>query len=120
MSIHDFERYPLTFGPSPVHPLDRLSRHLGGAEVWAGRAFIVAIGVVFALAYGTSLVVRPKPGGRIVIGDAAVTAALVAAGARHQRRGPQEQPPAAAGLCCAPSANAAKRPRPIRRARPGA
>ena len=31
---------------------------------------IVAIGVLFALAYGTSLVVRPKPGGRIVIGDA--------------------------------------------------
>ena len=23
MSIHDFERYPLTFGPSPVHRLDR-------------------------------------------------------------------------------------------------
>ena len=37
MSIHDFERYPLTFGPSPIHPLDRLSRHLGGAQVWAKR-----------------------------------------------------------------------------------
>ena len=37
MSIHDFERYPLTFGPSPVHPLDRLSQHLGGAQVWAKR-----------------------------------------------------------------------------------
>jgi 1-aminocyclopropane-1-carboxylate deaminase len=37
MSIHDFERYPLTFGPSPIHPLDRLSRHLGGARVWAKR-----------------------------------------------------------------------------------
>jgi 1-aminocyclopropane-1-carboxylate deaminase len=37
VSIHDFERYPLTFGPSPVHPLDRLTRHLGGAEVWAKR-----------------------------------------------------------------------------------
>ena len=37
MSIHDFERYPLTFGPSPVHPLDRLTRHLGGAAVWAKR-----------------------------------------------------------------------------------
>ncbi len=37
MSIHDFERYPLTFGPSPVHPLDRLSKHLGGARVWAKR-----------------------------------------------------------------------------------
>ena len=37
MSIHDFERYPLTFGPSPVHPLPRLSRHLGGAQIWAKR-----------------------------------------------------------------------------------
>ncbi|GAB3072479.1 1-aminocyclopropane-1-carboxylate deaminase [Intrasporangium mesophilum] len=37
MSIHDFERYPLTFGPSPVHRLDRLSAHLGGAQVWAKR-----------------------------------------------------------------------------------
>jgi 1-aminocyclopropane-1-carboxylate deaminase len=37
VSIHDFERYPLTFGPSPVHPLDRLTRHLGGAQVWAKR-----------------------------------------------------------------------------------
>jgi 1-aminocyclopropane-1-carboxylate deaminase len=37
VSIHDFERYPLTFGPSPVHRLDRLTSHLGGAEVWAKR-----------------------------------------------------------------------------------
>src|ERR1700709_1679799 len=37
MAIEDFERYPLTFGPSPVHPLERLTRHLGGAEVWAKR-----------------------------------------------------------------------------------
>jgi len=37
MSIHDFERYPLTFGPSPVHELDRLTQHLGGARVWAKR-----------------------------------------------------------------------------------
>ena len=37
MSIDDFERYPLTFGPSPVHRLDRLTDHLGGAEVWAKR-----------------------------------------------------------------------------------
>jgi 1-aminocyclopropane-1-carboxylate deaminase len=25
------------FGPTPVHPLDRLSRHLGGAAIWAKR-----------------------------------------------------------------------------------
>ncbi|GAA4118428.1 1-aminocyclopropane-1-carboxylate deaminase [Knoellia locipacati] len=37
MSIADFERYPLTFGPSPVHALDRLTAHLGGAQVWAKR-----------------------------------------------------------------------------------
>ena len=37
MPIDDFERYPLTFGPSPVHPLKRLSAHLGGARVWAKR-----------------------------------------------------------------------------------
>ena len=37
MSIEDFERYPLTFGPSPIHPLDRLTAHLGGARVWAKR-----------------------------------------------------------------------------------
>jgi 1-aminocyclopropane-1-carboxylate deaminase len=37
MAITDFERYPLTFGPSPVHRLDRLTSHLGGAQIWAKR-----------------------------------------------------------------------------------
>jgi 1-aminocyclopropane-1-carboxylate deaminase len=37
MSITSFERYPLLFGPSPVHRLDRLTGHLGGAAVWAKR-----------------------------------------------------------------------------------
>lgn len=37
MSISDFERYPLTFGPSPIHPLPRLTQHLGGAQIWAKR-----------------------------------------------------------------------------------
>ena len=37
MPISDFERYPLTFGPSPVHRLDRLTAHLGGANLWAKR-----------------------------------------------------------------------------------
>jgi 1-aminocyclopropane-1-carboxylate deaminase len=37
VSISSFERYPLLFGPSPIHPLDRLTRHLGGASVWAKR-----------------------------------------------------------------------------------
>jgi 1-aminocyclopropane-1-carboxylate deaminase len=37
MSLDDFPRYALTFGPSPVHPLERLSAHLGGAKIWAKR-----------------------------------------------------------------------------------
>jgi 1-aminocyclopropane-1-carboxylate deaminase len=37
MSLADFERHPLLFGPSPVHPLERLSDHLGGARIWAKR-----------------------------------------------------------------------------------
>lgn len=37
MPISDFARYPLLFGDSPVHELDRLSRHLGGARIWAKR-----------------------------------------------------------------------------------
>jgi 1-aminocyclopropane-1-carboxylate deaminase len=37
VSLADFPRHPLTFGPSPVHPLRRLSAHLGGAQVWAKR-----------------------------------------------------------------------------------
>ena len=37
MPLEDFPRYPLLFGPSPVHPLDRLTEHLGGARVWAKR-----------------------------------------------------------------------------------
>ena len=37
MSIDAFARHPLLFGPSPVHQLDRLTRHLGGAQLWAKR-----------------------------------------------------------------------------------
>jgi 1-aminocyclopropane-1-carboxylate deaminase len=37
MSVGSFERYPLLFGPSPVHRLERLSAQLGGAAVWAKR-----------------------------------------------------------------------------------
>jgi 1-aminocyclopropane-1-carboxylate deaminase len=36
--INDFPRIPLTFGPSPVHRLERLSEQLGGkVELWAKR-----------------------------------------------------------------------------------
>ena len=38
MAIQDFDRVPLLFGPSPVHPLERLAKHLGGkVEIWAKR-----------------------------------------------------------------------------------
>jgi 1-aminocyclopropane-1-carboxylate deaminase len=38
MSLDDFPRVPLLFGPSPVHRLERLSQHLGGkVEIWAKR-----------------------------------------------------------------------------------
>lgn len=37
MRLEDFPRYPLLFGPSPVHPLERLTAHLGGARIWAKR-----------------------------------------------------------------------------------
>ena len=37
MSIDAYARYPLLFGPSPVHPLERLTAHLGGARLWAKR-----------------------------------------------------------------------------------
>jgi 1-aminocyclopropane-1-carboxylate deaminase len=38
MSLDDFRREPLLFGPSPVHPLPRLSNALGGrVEIWAKR-----------------------------------------------------------------------------------
>ena len=36
--LERFERYPLTFGPTPIERLDRLSAHLGGAvEIYAKR-----------------------------------------------------------------------------------
>ncbi len=47
MSIADFPRHPLTFGPSPVHRLERLTRHLGGATIWAKREDVNS-----GLAYG--------------------------------------------------------------------
>jgi 1-aminocyclopropane-1-carboxylate deaminase len=37
MKLAAFARQPLLFGPSPVHPLERLTKSLGGAEVWAKR-----------------------------------------------------------------------------------
>ncbi len=37
-TLDDFDRVPLLFGPSPIHPLPRLSAALGGqVEIWAKR-----------------------------------------------------------------------------------
>ncbi|MGW7403860.1 1-aminocyclopropane-1-carboxylate deaminase [Streptomyces sp. NPDC054833] len=36
-SLSSFARHPLLFGPSPVHPMERLTAHLGGARLWAKR-----------------------------------------------------------------------------------
>jgi 1-aminocyclopropane-1-carboxylate deaminase len=36
-SLEDYPRYPLLFGPSPIHRLNRLTKHLGGATIWAKR-----------------------------------------------------------------------------------
>lgn len=47
MKLHEFPRHPLTFGPSPVHRLARLTEYLGGAEIWAKREDVSS-----ALAYG--------------------------------------------------------------------
>jgi 1-aminocyclopropane-1-carboxylate deaminase len=38
VSLDDFNRVQLLFGPSPVHPMRRLTEHLGGdVEIWAKR-----------------------------------------------------------------------------------
>ena len=37
MNLDAFPRHPLLFGPSPVHRLERLTAHLGGATLWAKR-----------------------------------------------------------------------------------
>jgi 1-aminocyclopropane-1-carboxylate deaminase len=37
MNLAAFPRHPLLFGPSPVHRLERLTAHLGGAQLWAKR-----------------------------------------------------------------------------------
>ena len=51
MILEQFPRHPLTFGPSPVHELKRLTQHLaglgGGATVWAKREDVSS-----GLAYG--------------------------------------------------------------------
>lgn len=37
MKLDTFSRYSLLFGPSPVHRLERLTKHLNGAQLWAKR-----------------------------------------------------------------------------------
>jgi 1-aminocyclopropane-1-carboxylate deaminase len=47
VALGGFERYPLVFGASPVHRLERLTEHLGGAQLWAKRDDVSS-----GLAYG--------------------------------------------------------------------
>src|SRR3954471_5387995 len=47
MKLDRFPRYPLTFGPSPLQHLARLTQHLGGAQIWAKRDDVSS-----GLAYG--------------------------------------------------------------------
>lgn len=47
MKLAEFPRHPLTFGPSPLQHLPRLTQHLGGAQVWAKREDVSS-----GLAYG--------------------------------------------------------------------
>ena len=51
------------------HSKDFIGRLCEAPERHPGRT-IIAIGLVFALAYGASLVLMPKADGRIVVGDA--------------------------------------------------
>jgi 1-aminocyclopropane-1-carboxylate deaminase len=37
MKLETFARQPLLFGPSPMHPLERLTKRLGCAEIWGKR-----------------------------------------------------------------------------------
>jgi 1-aminocyclopropane-1-carboxylate deaminase len=36
-ALDRIDRYPLLLGPSPLHPLERLTAHLGGSSLWAKR-----------------------------------------------------------------------------------
>ena len=36
-ALDSYPRFPLLFGPSPIQKLDRLTKHLGGATIWAKR-----------------------------------------------------------------------------------
>ena len=47
MKLAEFPRHPLTFGPSPLQHLPRLTQHLGGAQIWAKREDVSS-----GLAYG--------------------------------------------------------------------
>lgn len=38
--LDHIERYPLTFGPTPIEKLERLSDHLGGVPAINGYSYI--------------------------------------------------------------------------------
>ena len=37
MNLNRFPRVLLTHNPTPLHPMTRLSNHLGGPEIWIKR-----------------------------------------------------------------------------------
>ena len=37
MNLNRFPRVRLTHNPTPLHPMTRLSNHLGGPEIWIKR-----------------------------------------------------------------------------------
>jgi 1-aminocyclopropane-1-carboxylate deaminase len=56
----NFERYPLTFGPSPIEKLSRLSKHLGGnIEIYAKRETATAVLPLAATKFASSSTSSP-------------------------------------------------------------
>ena len=81
MRLDAFPRYPLLFGPSPVHPLERLSAHLGGARIWAKRDDCNSgLGVFFDTVIVCSVTGSTQAGvhgGRLLDGEGAQALRLV-------------------------------------------
>ena len=56
MQLADIPRHPLTFGPSPIHPLPRLSEALGGeVEIPRGRYAFADLQLVYSMPSGARL-----------------------------------------------------------------
>ena len=56
--LEKFERYPLTFGPTPIEKLERLGAHLGGevlAEIQRGLVLLEEHRLLAEGAFGTAI-----------------------------------------------------------------